>query len=350
MNADQPSPAGEATTSTQPATTKASKVEGRRPRRPRFAVPVGVAAVGVTFALVAACSAGGGSAGDSGGAATSSGAKADFQSAARDGVALPASGLAPSIPRAPQGFSSGTTHSSLGVISQAAFGRSEIKTAGISLRTTNVATIIADVEGVAATEQGFVDSENTRTDTHGVAISSLLTLRVPVDSFDESVAAVSRFGQLTSKKVTTQDVTGRVADVNSRVSSARDSIAQLRVLYGHATKLGDIIALESELSAREADLEALEAQQRALTDQTTLSTITVQVTRLPKHAPPTTKSDDHSGFIGGIKQGWDALVSTFRSVSHGLGAALPLGITLLAIAMLAWMGIRRLPRRADSHG
>ncbi len=172
-------------------------------------------------------------------------------------------------------------------------------------------------------------------------------IRVPVDNFEAAIGQVVKLGQVSSRRISTQDVTGRVADVASRVTSAKDSIAQLRLLFSHAVKLSDIITLESELSDREADLESLLAQQRALTAATTLSTISVQVTRPPTKTVVTVAhhEDKSTGFLGGLKQGWNALADTFVAVSHGLGAALPLGLVILAIAALLWVGVRRLPKR-----
>lgn len=232
----------------------------------------------------------------------------------------------------------------LAKISAVALARDQIKKAQIALRSDKVASVVTSIETVAAAQGGFIDSEDTSTDTHGVAQSSAVTLRVPVDAFTTTVDAVARLGRLESKKTTTVDVTGQVADVASRVSSAKDSITQLRLLFSHATKLGDIITLESELSARESDLEALQAQQRVLTAQTSLSTISVSVTR-DQAPPPPSGRDDHAGFLGGLQQGWDALVTTFDNVAHALGAALPIGITVVTLALLGWAAVRRLPRR-----
>lgn len=267
-------------------------------------------------------------------------------------------GVAPGGSNAPGAFPAseagrGSAGDGLQDISAASLTRAQIKTASIGLHSSKVGDVVTSVESVAASQGGFVDSENTQTDSHGVATSSFLTLKVPVDNFDATVAAVATLGSLSSKKITTEDVTGKVADVASRVSSARDSIAQLRLLFGHATKLSDIITLESELSSRESDLEALEAQQRALTEQTTLSTVSVQVSRTATVAPPVKHTDHATGFFGGLKQGWNALSTSFVAVSHGLGAALPLGLTLALIALVGWVVVRRLPmprRRPDTSG
>jgi Domain of unknown function (DUF4349) len=262
-----------------------------------------------------------------------------------DSAALPA------IPGAEQfrGFRA-SKGSSLNDIRPIALERAQIKTARIDLRSSKVASVVSDIEGIAVSEGGFIDSENTATNTRGVATSSTITLRVPVDRFETAVSAVSALGQLASKKTTTEDVTGQVADVASRVQSAKDSISQLRILFNRATKLGDIITLESQLSSREADLEALEAQQRALNDQTSLSTISVGVTR-PPVVTTKPKPEDTSGFVGGLRQGWDALVDTFAAVSHSIGAVLPLGIVAILLGCLAWVSVRRIPRhRPDTSG
>jgi hypothetical protein len=278
----------------------------------------------------------------------------DYASA-RDGVtsSLQASGAAvPRQPAAPGGH--GTA---LRGISAAALDRQQIKTAHLGLRSRTIQSVTSNIESVADSEGGFVASENIVTNVHGIAVSSTVTVRVPVANFDTAISDLARLGKVYDRRITTQDVTGRVADVDSRVTSAKASIAELRVLFSHATKLSDIITLESELSEREADLEALLAQQRALDNQTSLSTISLQVTRPPVVKTTTVvKHDDSNGFVGGIKQGWDALTSTFVAVSHGLGAALPLGLTLIVIAALLWAGLRRLPKRrvetphADTSG
>ena len=52
-----------------------------------------------------------------------------------------------------------------------------------------------------------------------------------------------------------------------------------------ATTIGDIVALEAELSRRQADLEALQARQRTLADQTAQATVTVRLYDADAPAP-----------------------------------------------------------------
>ncbi len=329
--------------------TPPDSVSTSRRLRPRGLVVAGAAIAVSGLLAVAACSAGS-SDNDGGASSATVPSAAPGGVAARDGLAGSAK-FAPSAPSAARppssAFNTASGHSGLVTqVSAVDFGRSQIKTAQLGLRSKTIPIVLTQIEGVATGQQGFVANENTVTDVHGRATSSSITIRVPVDNFEAAIDQVARLGQVSSRRISTQDVTGRVADVASRVTSAKDSIAQLRLLFSHAVKLGDIITLESELSEREADLESLLAQQRALTAATTLSTISIQVTRPPSPAVVTAAHhDDKSGFVGGLKQGWNALADTFVAVSHGLGAALPLGLAILLVAGLLWAGVRRLPRR-----
>lgn len=283
----------------------------------------GVGAPAGSDAQMDSINAGGRAAPEAGPGAARSGA-ADFSSGARAGSKQDSKSLAELTPRA------------------------LIKTAAVSLQADNVDQVLQQVTDVALTSQGEITSENTSTNRKGQAVRSQIVLRVPVGEFESAVDEIANLGIRHSLTSSVEDVTAAVADINSRVRSAQDSIAQLRRLFTAAKKLGDIIALESELSQREADLEALQAQQRALADQTALSTITVSITRTS--TPPAADNDSAGGFISGLKAGWDNLVGFVRALSHGLGLVLPLGTLVLMTAALAWLLVRRFTPWAAARG
>lgn len=218
--------------------------------------------------------------------------------------------------------------------------RALIRTAQVSLRSADVASVRAKIDQLVARIGGYVASEDTSTNTDGTEVSSHLELAVPVADFNQALDDVSSFGKVISQSSSAQDVTARVVDVNSRVKSAHDSIAQLRLLFSRATKLGDVIALESELSQREADLEALQSEQRDLTARTTMSTISVDVTTSAKPVP--VNSHKTGGFVSGIREGWHEMVSFIVAFGHGVGLVLPLGSLALLAGLAAWVAVRRL--------
>jgi hypothetical protein len=223
--------------------------------------------------------------------------------------------------------------------------RALIRTGAIDLQTDDIAGTIDKVQGLALTSGGDVLSENTSTDDNGDIIHSSLQIEVPVATFQQSVDEIAGYSKHVSVKTSTEDVTQQVADVDSRVRSAKASILQLRALYTRATKLGQVIDLERELSQRQANLEALQAQQRSLAAQTTMSTIMIGISKLPP-ASTTKAADDHAGFVSGIKKGWDAMVTFVVGASHALGLVLPLAILLSAVGLVVWFVVRRFtPRR-----
>jgi Domain of unknown function (DUF4349) len=223
-------------------------------------------------------------------------------------------------------------------------GRSLIRTGSVSLRSDDISSVLAKIDQLIARDGGFIASETTDTDTHGVAVRSSVDLAVPVSDFGAAYDEVASYGDLVSRSSSTRDVTAQVVDVDSRVKSAHDSIAQLRLLFSRATKLGDVIALEDELSQREADLEALQSEQRDLRAHTTMSTISVDITSSAVTSP--VHHDRAGGFLSGIRQGWHGLVTFVVGFAHVVGLVLPLGSLALLAALAAWVAVRRFtPRR-----
>lgn len=222
-------------------------------------------------------------------------------------------------------------------------GGALIKTGSVALRSAQIGHVLVRVYALVGGVGGQIGNEDTATNPKGEVVRSLLTLRVPVASFDRTLDDLSRLGTLVDRTRSAKDVTTQVADVRSRVRSAHRSIATLRRLFGRASRLGDIIRLESELSQRESNLEALQAEQTALRDKTTFSTITMTIELPPVVVKPSPRTTDHaaSGFAGGIRQGWRALTRTTVAVAHAVGLVLPLGIVVLLLAGLALWIVRR---------
>lgn len=228
-------------------------------------------------------------------------------------------------------------------------GAAMIKTAAVTLETDDVYQVLRQIGDLAVTVGGQVASEETSTDRDGQQVQSWLELQVPVARFDVAFERISGLGTLLAKTRSIEDVTAKVADVESRVTSARESIAQLQRLFARATTLGQVITLERELSRREADLESLQAQQRSLDARTTMSTIAVNVSQT-EMSPAATVDRAQGGFVSGIKQGWDGLVTFVVASAHALGLVLPLASLALIVAVVVWYVTRRFRPRLQPAG
>ncbi|MDQ1671723.1 MAG: hypothetical protein QOC98_285 [Frankiaceae bacterium] len=318
----------------------------RTPRRLYGRARVGwpLSAVAVLLA-VAGCS-GVHSGGSSSSAADTAGSDVG---SARDAVGAPSkseagAGQAPQPSDVNGGAGQRVSAQSSSQVDPSLIGRSLIRTGSVSLRSGDISSVLAKIDQLIARDGGFIASETTSTDTHGVAVRSSVELAVPVSDFGAAYDEVASYGDLVSRSSSTRDVTAQVVDVDSRVKSAHDSIAQLRLLFSRATKLGDVIALEDELSQREADLEALQSEQRDLRSHTTMSTISVDITSSAATSP--VHHDRAGGFLSGIRQGWHGLVTFVVESAHVVGLVLPLGSLALLAALAGWVAVRRFtPRR-----
>ena len=324
-------------------------------------------AAGLTLLLVAGCT----NAGESSAAMSTSvaagaatfAAAAPAASAASSAAASASSGAAsaPAAGGSTAGSGKSDADVSAGVQAQ---NRQVIRTASVTLEipyksTGNSAAQVAhdkdavdkavsdaaiEVRGLAV-GAGFVSASSGG----GTTIS--ITLRVPVNGYESVMDRFAGIGTVTGVTENTQDVTAQMIDINSRVKSATDVIASLRTLLSKATKIGDILTIEDQLNSREADLESMKSQLAGLSDQTSLSTITVvlkgvitdvkPVVAPQKPAPPAARS----GFLGGLANGWDAARTFGHGVLTVVGTLIPFlpVVLVVVIALLIW---RRRIRRA----
>lgn len=199
-------------------------------------------------------------------------------------------------------------------------------------------------QSVATRYDGEVTASETASDADGEATFAHLVLRVPSASFARAMADLEKIGTLRDSTTDTEDVTTQVKDVDARVKVQRASIDRIRSLLSAARDIGDVVRIESELSSREAALDSLLQQQAHLADQTSRSTIAVDISRVGEGPSP-----DRGGFLGGLERGWDGLVGFTSGALLVVGVLVPwLPLIALAVA-LVWWGARRLrPRRVDA--
>ena len=215
--------------------------------------------------------------------------------------------------------------------------RAVISTGEISLHDDSVARLRSDILRLVTGWKGTIADEQTDTDRRGEPRDSSMTLRVPSSVFAEAMAAIADLGTLDHQSRKSEDVTTQVIDNDARVRAAERSIRQIELLLSRAEKIGDIISIESNLARRQADLDSLKSQQAYLSDQTSMSTIDVYLTRTDSSAG----ERDARGFLAGLREGWSALRSATVTLVTAFGAVLPFGATFALIGVPVWMLVRR---------
>jgi hypothetical protein len=159
-------------------------------------------------------------------------------------------------------------------------GRDIIFTADMTVAVTDVAAA-----GEKATREiealgGFLFGQRT---TGSPEPSSVLTFKVQPEDFQKALGALGSIGDIRTQNVGANDVTERIVDLQSRITTASASVERLRALLADATDIESVVELEAELLARETELETLRGSLRTLQDQVALATIVLTLTEAASH-------------------------------------------------------------------
>jgi hypothetical protein len=282
--------------------------------------------------LVGACAAGG--------ASSDSAANADRAQSAgssSSGASGGTSATAPELAGDQPGRSGSAAKTAVAPMSRAI-----VATGEVSVRATSLARARSEVLRLTTGWGGLVADEQTESDDRGRVSTSTMTLRVPTPRFAEAMTEIGRLGEVEHTSRNTQDVTTQVIDNRARVRAAERSIRQVERLLDRATQLSDIISIESDLARRQADLDSLQQQEAWLSDQTSMSTINVSLSR-PSTSP---EPDEASGFLAGLSSGWHALGTATLAVLQVVGATLPFAVLLLVLGVPVWLLVRRVSARS----
>ncbi|MFG3436298.1 DUF4349 domain-containing protein [Nonomuraea sp. NPDC047897] len=221
--------------------------------------------------------------------------------------------------------------------------RQVIYVARLSVRVKEVAAAAQRAKQFVASTGGHLAKEESRSGDRGGG-SATLEFKVPPARYSEVLTALGRdLGEQISLTQGTEDVTLRVADVESRLASARQSLDSLRALLKKAGTIGEVLQVEREISAREADLESLQAQQKELAGQVGMATLTLRL--VGPRAVVADPSAQPPGFLGGLAAGWAALVMFGKVALTVLGAVLPWLAVVVPLVAFPVVAVRRRRRR-----
>jgi len=199
--------------------------------------------------------------------------------------------------------------------------RQIVKTGEVTLEVDNVANALGRVRAMAVELGGYVGGAQAGT----LDQSATLTLRIPAARFDDALTRLHEIGsKVLIESTREEDVTAAVVDLQARLKNLQASEVQYRVLVAKATKIEDILAVQSRLDDVQGQIEQLSAQLKQLSNQADLSTLTV--TLQPRAQP-----------IQQASSTWDP----GESASNAVSALLQIGQTLATIGI--WLAIVGLP-------
>jgi len=171
--------------------------------------------------------------------------------------------------------------------------------------------------------------------------TALLTFKVPPAQFERLLNALAELGRPQGRTVSAEDITEQLVDLEARLRTAKASTDRVRALLARAGTITEIVALEREVASREAEVESMTARLRALDGRVEESTLTLL---LSADRDDLVDDADERGFLAGLRNGWDAFVTSMALAATVLGAVLPFAALALVTALAALAVVRR--RRA----
>ena len=231
-----------------------------------------------------------------------------------------------------------------------AMERAIISKGNVQLNSDDVEKAAFEVQALVDKVGGEITDRETSTDDEGEVRLARLVLRIPAKNYSDAFDALEQIegANLTSSSSTSEDVTTQIIDIDSRIRAQRASLSRVEVLLGQATSIRDIVAIESQLTQRQADLDSMVQRLAFLRDQTSMSTVTVNIQR-SEDVPTKEKEEDDGGFLSGLEDGWNALTSFGNGLATVAGALLPWSVALLIIGGLCWPFLRRFRGRIPTR-
>ena len=146
--------------------------------------------------------------------------------------------------------------------------------AWLSLEVSNVHEALSRVTDIAKQSGGYIENKSESGESEAHAI-----LRVPADSLTPVMTSLESVGKVTSRSVSSEDVTEQYVDLDARMKTMIALRDRLRALLDKARDIKDILAIEKELGRVQADIDSMQARLKALKGMVDYSSIDISIER-----------------------------------------------------------------------
>ncbi|MCL2443824.1 MAG: DUF4349 domain-containing protein [Treponema sp.] len=147
------------------------------------------------------------------------------------------------------------------------FERKLVKRASIRIRVENLETADNSVASLLEKYNGYAASTSIEEN------SRYYSLRVPTSQYDVFLAEMDGIGRLLGRYESTDDVTLRYYDLESRLDSKRELLRTFQAYLRRANTMEEILSVEARIADLQRDIEYTGTQLRNLANMVDYSTI-----------------------------------------------------------------------------
>ena len=186
-----------------------------------------------------------------------------------------------------------------------AIERKLIKTGNVEFETDDLGQSRKTILHAIQKYNGYTSSDNEYKSSE--RISHTISVRVPEKSFDQflnqATIGVEKFD---NKQITVQDVTEEFVDVEARIKTKKELENRYLDLLKKATKVSEMIEIETQLGTLRGDIESIEGRLNVLKSQVAFSTLTITF-----YKTISSETGFKKLFKNGFQKGWESFVWFF---------------------------------------
>jgi len=175
-------------------------------------------------------------------------------------------------------------------------------------------------------------------------IENILTIKIPVDQFDDAVNSISsNVKELNEKKITSEDVTTEVIDTRSRLEAKKQVRLRYLDLLKQAKNMEEILNVQSEINGIQEQIESAAGRMEYLQHSSSFSTIHLTFYQVLNGAAIDSDKPTFSTRItNAFRFGWNWI----RELSIGVISIWPLLLAVVGIIILYKRSNKPKPKQA----
>jgi hypothetical protein len=212
-----------------------------------------------------------------------------------------------------------------------------VRTGTLELEVASLAPSVAAAGTVVSAAGGYVSGSDEA--AAGDKATASVSYRIPAAAWDATLEGIRRVATtVRHQQVTSEEVSGQVVDLGARILNLRATEAALQAIMARATKISDVLDVQTQLTATRGEIERLVADKTHLEGQAAFGSLKVTfqlptppaVVTAQKGWDPASDVDRATGKLIAIGQ---------RATSAGIFLAivgLPLFISGGLMLIVAW--------------
>jgi len=217
-----------------------------------------------------------------------------------------------------------------------------IKTANLNLEVKDYNLYNTSLRDKLKQFGGYIAQEEQSQSEY--KIENILTIKIPVDQFDETVNSISSdVKELNEKKITSEDVTTEVIDTRSRLEAKKQVRLRYLDLLRQARNMEEILSVQSEINGIQEQIESAAARMEYLQHSSSYSTIHLTFFQVLNGAAIDSDKPTFSTRItDAFRFGWNWI----GELSIGIVSIWPLLLAVVGIIILYKRSNRAKPKQA----